>query len=194
MNGPAIFIVSDADSSNPYAPPSAPLNVEDKSAAEALFPDASTGKRFVNYLIDRVAMIGFGIVVVVVLMIAINSISPDSGIAEWFENMDSVEEFLLGYAVSFLYYFSMESAFSRTIGKIVTGTKVIRENGGKPGLTTLLGRSLARLIPFEPFSFLGGNRGWHDGLSGTRVIDLRDKAFAAAAGRLSPGLAKIYRR
>jgi hypothetical protein len=34
-----------------------------------------------------------------------------------------------------------------------------------------LGRSAARSIPFEPFSFLGGQpTGWHDRLSETRVV------------------------
>ena len=32
----------------------------------------------------------------------------------------------------------------------------------------------ARFIPFEPFSFLGGGgNGWHDSLSGRRVVRVR---------------------
>ncbi|CAN0592803.1 unnamed protein product, partial [Laminaria digitata] len=38
----------------------------------------------------------------------------------------------------------------------------------------LLGRTAARFVPFEAFSFLGGDAtGWHDRWSNTRVVRLR---------------------
>ena len=71
----------------------------------------------------------------------------------------------------FLYFFAMESLTSRTIGKYLTGTKVVAANGGKPTLGQIAGRSLCRLIPLEPLSFLGKDtRGWHDVWSHTYVI------------------------
>ncbi|WP_430454172.1 hypothetical protein [Rhodopirellula europaea] len=47
-------------------------------------------------------------------------------------------------------------------------------DGGKAGFGKILGRSLARMIPFDPLSYLFGDKrlGWHDTLSGTRVIDI----------------------
>jgi hypothetical protein len=45
-------------------------------------------------------------------------------------------------------------------------------DGSKPGLRTILLRTLCRFIPFEPFSFFG-ERGWHDGLSDTLVVSTR---------------------
>ena len=46
--------------------------------------------------------------------------------------------------------------------------------GRTPRFPQILGRSLARLIPFEAFSFFGAlGVGWHDSFSNTRVIRTR---------------------
>lgn len=87
----------------------------------------------------------------------------------------SPEEAIINPLISWLlyvgYYIFMESVYGKTIGKMITGTKVIDENGGKPSLGQIVGRSFARLIPFEAFSFLGEKGiGWHDSLSKTLVI------------------------
>lgn len=76
----------------------------------------------------------------------------------------------LGYAIV------SEALFQRTLGKMITGTCVVRADGTKPTFGQIVGRSFARFIPFEAFSFLGGKGfpvGWHDSLSGTRVITTR---------------------
>lgn len=72
------------------------------------------------------------------------------------------------------YYFIFELAFGQTVGKMLTGTKVVGVDGEKPTVPALIGRSLARYIPFEPLSFLfyGSypTKGWHDRVSGTLVV------------------------
>ncbi len=72
----------------------------------------------------------------------------------------------------FAYYLVLESLFGRTLGKVLTGTKVIMVDGSKPGFKNILKRSLSRFIPFEVFSLLGSGNpvGWHDSLSGTIVV------------------------
>ena len=70
------------------------------------------------------------------------------------------------------YYVVFEGIFGWTVGKLVTGTRVIRADGNKPNVPQIIGRTFARFIPFEPFSVLFG-RGWHDSLSGTRVVKVR---------------------
>jgi uncharacterized RDD family membrane protein YckC len=48
---------------------------------------------------------------------------------------------------------------------------VVKKDGSKPDIKTLVIRTLCRFIPFEPFSFLGATpRGWHDTYSDTYVI------------------------
>ena len=83
--------------------------------------------------------------------------------------------FVLGLLMALGYFVVMEAMFQRTLGKFLTGTKVVAQDGGRPSFGQILGRSCARFIPFEAFSFLGGKHpvGWHDSLSGTRVVDAK---------------------
>ncbi len=70
-----------------------------------------------------------------------------------------------------LYFFIFESIWQRTPGKFLTGVKVVSKDGSKPSVWRILGRTLARLIPFDPFSFISANPvGWHDSVSGTYVV------------------------
>jgi len=80
--------------------------------------------------------------------------------------------FFVGLLVGYTYFFLLEAVCQKTIGKMLTGTKVVSMDGGRPSLGQFMGRAAARFIPFEAFSFLGSQepRGWHDSLSGTRVI------------------------
>ena len=83
-------------------------------------------------------------------------------------------DMLITLLVYLLYYFVLESLTQRTLGKLITQTKVVLENGEKPGADVIVLRSLARIIPFEPFSFLGSiPRGWHDTLTRTFVVDVK---------------------
>jgi uncharacterized RDD family membrane protein YckC len=84
--------------------------------------------------------------------------------------------FVLGISVVLAYYIISEGLFQRTLGKLLTGTRVVTADGGRPTFGQIVGRSFARMIPFEAFSFLGGDGGpvgWHDSLSGTRVVSVR---------------------
>jgi uncharacterized RDD family membrane protein YckC len=70
-----------------------------------------------------------------------------------------------------VYYLLLEGIFNTTAGKCITNTVIVNENGNRPGFVQILGRTFARLIPFEALSFLGSTaRGWHDSLSGTYVV------------------------
>ena len=87
------------------------------------------------------------------------------------EAMLNLVGFLLGLIVVLGYYVIMEAAFQKTIGKMLTGTHVVTADGNVPSFGQIVGRSFARMIPFEPLSFFGKTpTGWHDRLSGTRVI------------------------
>ena len=68
------------------------------------------------------------------------------------------------------YYILAEFLFQRTIGKLLTRTKVVTTTGDKPTLKQIVGRTLSRSIPFEYLSYLGSPSGIHDTLSGTRVV------------------------
>lgn len=73
------------------------------------------------------------------------------------------------FVFRFVYYPLFETIFGKTPAKFLTETVVTDMNGNKvPGGTIML-RTFARFIPFEAFSFLGGN-GWHDSLTKTQVV------------------------
>lgn len=82
-----------------------------------------------------------------------------------------------------LYYVVLEIFFQQTLGKFITGTKVVTLDGKKPGIKIIILRSLCRLIPLDKFSFLFTRRGFHDYLSGTTVIDLSDQGSFSGRGQ-----------
>jgi uncharacterized RDD family membrane protein YckC len=93
------------------------------------------------------------------------------GYSGWIENMSPLTDVILSTFLFLLYYFAQEALFGRTIGKLITGTVVINASGGRPSTGQVLGRTLARVIPFEALSALGTPpTPWHDSLSKTRVV------------------------
>lgn len=150
---------------NPYAAPSGSQHESHEPVFNVVVP-AGQGARFLNLIIDYFAQMGitfaFGVIVVV--------IAGQAGV----DFIDSTPGLVIGIPILLGYYFVFEATTSRTLGKLVTGTKVVNENGGKATLGQITGRTFARLIPFEAFSFLGTpTRGWHDSLPRTFVIKSR---------------------
>lgn len=153
------------DPDNPYAPPSAGLARPPAPPSEDEL--ASTGQRLVNLLIDFLAIGVFGFVMGGLSV----AWDPDPEPRSFLENQ------AFGILLNLVYYTGFEGLLGRTPGKLLTGTRVVASSGGQPSATQILGRSLARMVPFEPFSFLGGRGhpvGWHDAWSKTRVVRVRD--------------------
>ena len=157
---------------NPYAAPeSSGMHATDAEQTVGGRAVASQNRRFVNFLIDNVivrilAFMG-GLAVGASMAAASGGQIPPSEL--W--KVEAVG-MLVGLVIVLLYYVLMEAVFGVTIGKLVTGTKVLSSDGNSPGIGQIVGRSFARMIPFEPFSFVFGDKttGWHDSLSGTRVV------------------------
>jgi uncharacterized RDD family membrane protein YckC len=138
---------------NPYQ---APQSDEDAPVtahyADGLF-DATRGTRFANLFIDYI----FIMICVFVLTLLFGPTNTGG---------------LIGYPVIFAYYLFFEGIFNATPGKMITKTRVVRVDGGKPSFGQVLGRTFARFVPFEAFSYLSDNSpGWHDRWSGTRVVN-----------------------
>jgi len=110
---------------------------------------ADLGLRFANVLIDTLAMVGINFA----MAFGIGEIP------------------LMGYIVSFAYYTILEGTTGVTLGKLVTGTKVITEHRERVDMGGAALRSLSRFVPFEAFSFFGkSQRGWHDIWTKTYVV------------------------
>jgi uncharacterized RDD family membrane protein YckC len=80
---------------------------------------------------------------------------------------------LIGYLNYIVYYTLCEKLLKGyTLGKLITGTRAIRQDGGELTFRNALLRSLSRCVPFEVFS--GFNTlTWHDSWTDTKVIKAR---------------------
>jgi uncharacterized RDD family membrane protein YckC len=137
---------------------------------------ASRGKRFINLIVDNIVIQVLSTVAGVVLGVIYGAFLVASGgtISQDDEAILNLVGFAVGVLVAVSYFVVMEALFQRTIAKFLTGTRVVTPDGGRPSFGQIVGRSFARLIPFEAFSFLGSANpiGWHDSLSGTRVVEV----------------------
>ena len=142
------------------------------SKVDVVLKSASAGKRFANFIIDLIVFMilafGFGIVSAIVVLI----IYPEA--ADTIETEFEKYNLLFALVLRVAYYTVMEASSGRTIGKLLTGTRVVDKDGKTPGFNAVFLRSLARMVPFEAFSFLGTvPRGWHDTWTDTWVIDAK---------------------
>lgn len=146
---------------SPYEPPKS--DVGERIEENKAFVPAGKWRRFFNLLIDY---IGFTILGALVgFMTAM--IWGHAGV----QFINSLPDFVVGAPIVLTYYIVLEALFGRTLGKLITGTKVVGEDGNSASFGQIIGRSLSRLIPFEAFSFLGATgRGWHDSLAKTYVV------------------------
>lgn len=76
----------------------------------------------------------------------------------------------LGVIVFLAYYSVFEYYYHRTLGKLLTRTKVVNRDGNKITFMTIFKRTISRLIPFDIFYYLFSKNGLHDKLSNTLVI------------------------
>ena len=149
-----------SEMSDPYRMPN--------SAVDDVVPSgelvvASRGRRFLTYLVDGIAMWVVNVAILLALMAATGTADPNG--------VHFVLRIALSLGATMVYYIVMEAAWGRTLGKFACGTIVVDENGRRPSLGKVVGRSFSRLIPFEVFSIFGSERRmWHDSLPGTRVV------------------------
>ena len=140
---------------------------------------ASQSQRFLNWLIDNLLMrFGLSYLSGMVIGALLGAIAPDflSKIVYSAGGMSS-QLIILGVMISYLnyivYYTLCEKLFKGyTLGKLITGTRAIRQNGQELTLKNALLRSLSRCVPFELFSGFG-TLTWHDSWTDTMVIKSR---------------------
>ncbi len=133
--------------------------------------EADKGKRFINHLLDGVFAYLFMFLLAIVIGVVVGIVKPEA--VQSFENNMGFEYFLIFISFS-LYYILFEATTGRTLGKLITKTKVVDKNGNKPDFATILLRTICRFVPFNALSFLFAERGWHDALSNTRVVEVNE--------------------
>ncbi len=141
------------------------------------FEYATQWQRFANWLIDNLLMrFGLAYLTGLGLGFIIGLIAPDffTSIAyqdsSWLLPLIGV---IIAYLNYIIYYTICEKIFrGYTLGKIITGTRAIRQDGGKLTFRNALTRSLSRCVPFEVFSGFS-TLTWHDSWTDTMVIKAR---------------------
>ncbi len=137
----------------------------DNIRAQMMNEEVGKGTRFLNYLLDLVVIIVLNMIVGLFLGILIGAFNPD--LIYLFDS--KAFNYLIGAIVIFTYFTIIEGTTGTSLGKLITGTKVVDEDGKRPTLNTVMIRSVSRLVPFDNFSFFG-DHGWHDKWSNTKVV------------------------
>ena len=138
---------------------------------------ASTGQRFLNFFIDFLLLrFGLSLLTGIGVLIILGLIAPEF-MQGLIDNPRSFGTFLVEYLIitinTLLYYTICEKAFrGYTLGKLITGTRAIRIDGGELTFKDAFLRSLSRVVPFEVLSGFGGHP-WHDTWTNTMVIKTR---------------------
>ena len=133
--------------------------------------DASSGARLANYLID---MVLFYLVFFAAMFMIGVLVGASGGSADFADFLESIPGKLLIYLFAFsllvIFFTLIEGASKgRSVGKLITGTRAVKDDGSAISWKDALLRSLCRLIPFEVFSGFSGHP-WHDSLTSTRVV------------------------
>lgn len=142
--------------------------------------------RFGHFLLDRL----FYYIIAVIIGLTIGVLLGLFGGAEWFLSMNERLLDLIFYVVLYpAYYLFLEATTQGSLAKLILKRVVVDEYGEKPTFKQILGRSYARLVPFEAFSCLG-TTGWHDNWSKTYVIRKQDLEDLKVLARLQEHLAE----
>ncbi len=128
---------------------------------------ASSGQRFLNYIIDVILFYGFMFCLGMVMALT----SPSSL---------SIFDGFKGNIVSLLFYAIFMGTIEtitkgRSLGKLITKTKAVNEDGTNISASTAFARGFSRAVPFNQLSALGNPpHPWHDKWNKTYVIDIKD--------------------
>lgn len=129
--------------------------------AEPTLVYASTGQRLANYLIDVIAFYALIFILAFIGTLGISNFSVE-------EHAGMI--YLVALVVVFTYYIVLEGTKGKTLGKLVTKTKVLTENGLPISYGQAFMRTLCRMVPFEFISAFTGNKMWHDQWTKTIVV------------------------
>lgn len=130
---------------------------------------ASTGSRILNNIIDTIVFYLIFIFLFFIIGLIVEIIANDQ--ANEFVNKLVENSMFIPIFILFFYFSVMEFLTGKSVGKAITRTTVVLENGEKPNYKTIAIRTVSRFVPFEWISFLGTpSRGWHDSWSNTYVV------------------------
>ena len=126
---------------------------------------ADKGLRFANLIIDTIAFYILIFLFGMLLAVIAPEMFSDEG-----DVSPSLTLNLFVIIIYLLYFILMEGLFKgKTLGKLITGTRAVKEDGSSITIGDAFKRTLSRFVPFEPLSALG-YRPWHDKWTDTVVV------------------------
>jgi len=140
---------------------------------------AGHGLRFANYLIDLLSF--YALWFCFFFGLAILSVEKAQSVLALLGNQ--YVERIITLILFGIYMGIVEAIFGgRTLGKLITGTKAVNEDGTAITPAKALFRGIVRAVPFNPLSALGGYgcRPWHDRWTKTEVIILKKSILPTA--------------
>ncbi|WP_367269831.1 RDD family protein [uncultured Chryseobacterium sp.] len=138
---------------------------------------ASKGSRLLNYIIDGIlgyiaALLFIGFSAIIYTFVSGSSLLV---VGTEMKNINPLLDRGITLSCYVLFMFLIETLTKgRSIGKMITGTRVIMIDGTKPTTKNYFIRNIIRMLPFiDQLSFLCEN--WfHDNWSNTRVVNLKN--------------------
>jgi uncharacterized RDD family membrane protein YckC len=120
-----------------------------------------TGTRVLNFLVDTL----------IVFAIAFTAFK----IRQWYVvyyRAQFISFAWFFFSALFVYYFLMEFLLGRTVGKLLTYSKVVGNNGKKAGVLQIFIRSLERITVIDMFFIPFLEKPLHDYVSKTEVVEV----------------------
>jgi uncharacterized RDD family membrane protein YckC len=128
--------------------------------------DATTELRFVNYIIDLLSF--YALVIILLLIVALSAYSSSLFIA--IDKMTDLMDFVVLHILYGFYMLIVEGLFKgKTLGKFITGTRVVHQHSTSFSWNDALKRGVMRMIPLEYITGCVGSP-FHDQWTETRVI------------------------
>jgi uncharacterized RDD family membrane protein YckC len=157
-----------------YQQPEAYSVFEEMEQEKPLFY-AGTGQRFLNHIIDTIIWYIFYLAIFFLLGF-IQRLTGADILSAFMDEYGEVTGwvYVLFFGLWLVLYTFFEGALKgRTVGKMITGTRTVQEDGSDLTWKHAFLRSLCRFIPFDALSGLGGHP-WHDTITKTMVIKTRN--------------------
>lgn len=136
---------------------------------------ATTGKRFLNYIIDVIVYYIFAIGIAFLVFTLFPSLADTYAETESTSGMGLIDR-LISLVFYGLYMSIMEAVFrGKSLGKLITGTRAVYLDGSPISASTAFARGFARAVPFCVFSAFGTPcNPWQDKWTDTMVIDEKE--------------------
>lgn len=103
---------------------------------------------------------------------ALDELNDDSAAGSFFDRILSLVIYGLLMGI-------IEGIFKgKTLGKLITGTRAVQNDGSPLTFSKAMTRGLSRMVPFNAFSALGSPcNPWHDRWTDTTVIDEKQSTY-----------------